>query len=174
MFSSTSPSTLIASIPFWAAPSSPLAFLPSSTTFLRSFFVPLIVRSSTLFFRRVPSRTTPSTYLPGRTATTTFARALPFFALNEPAASTAFWIVRYRQPCLQTSKVLAFDCLFFCPPPLVATAGAARAPRSAHSPRTRRGTASLCFISLLAASFYLRPCLPAGAPAPVPTPAFEA
>src|SRR5690349_17265888 len=171
MFSSTRPSTPIASTPFCAAPSSPFAFLPSRTTFLRSFFAPLMIRSSKLFFFRVPSRTTPSTYLPGRIATIAFTLRLAFLPLNEPAASTAFWIVRYRQPCLQTSKVFAFACCFFFPPPLPASAGAARVPSRAHSPRTRRGTASLCFISLLAASCFLRPCLPAGTARRSPKPA---
>src|SRR5215475_5085699 len=132
MLRRTTPSTEIPSIPFWAAPSSPLAFLPSRIVFLRFFFVPSIVRPSKLFFFSVPSTTTPSTYLPGLTATTTLVFAFAFFALNEPAALTPFWIVPYLQPCLQTSNTFFACC--FCPPPLASAGETTRPVRTRQSP----------------------------------------
>ena len=61
---------------------------------MRFFFVPSIVSPSKSFFFLVPSTTTPSTYLPGLISTTAFTFAFFFLTLKEPAASTAFWIVR--------------------------------------------------------------------------------
>ena len=84
---------------------------------------PSIVRPSKSFFFAVPSTTTPSTYLPGLTLTTAFTFAFFFLNLKAPAASTAFWIVRYLQPCLQTSKTFVFACFFAAACPL-AKAGA--------------------------------------------------
>ena len=54
------------------------------------FFVPWIVRPSCLW----PLTITPSLYLPGSTLITAFL----------PESSTASWIVRYSQPCLQTTR----------------------------------------------------------------------
>src|SRR4029078_7285811 len=73
-------------------------FLPSRMTLLGFLLVPLIV--SPLNF--LPRAWTPSTYLPGLTLITSF------FLSVLPALSTAFLIVRYLQPCLQTPSRLLF------------------------------------------------------------------
>ena len=57
----------------------------------------MIVRP--LYF--LPMTRTPSTYLPGLTLIVVVLLVLP-------ALSTAFWIVRYLQPCLQTSPFSGF------------------------------------------------------------------
>src|ERR1700742_4372999 len=112
MFLRITPLTLIASTPFWAGPSSPLAFLPSRIVLRGLLFVPMIVRPSKFFFLLVPSRTTPSTYLPGLTLTIALTFLFFFLSLKPPAALTAFWTVRYLQPCRQTSKTFDFGAFF--------------------------------------------------------------
>ena len=79
---------------------------------LAFLLVPLIV--SPLNF--LPRAWTPSTYLPGLTLITSF------FLSVLPALLTAFWIVRYLQPCLQTTSALF---LFLPPLPAIAEAGTA-------------------------------------------------
>src|SRR4029079_2067701 len=99
------------SIPLLAGlPIGSWAFLPSRMTLLAFLLVPLNV--SPLNF--LPRAWTPSTYLPGLTLITSF------FLSVLPALLTAFWIVRYLQPCLQTTSALF---LFLPPLPAIADAG---------------------------------------------------